>query len=384
MFLDSLRKGRVDAEMSVFLVALLVAVAPPPKPANAAAPAEGRSIMVLSDLGVGPAQGQARDLADAVNQEVRRSLQFAWRDPPAISVDELILALNCSNMDEACLKRAADQLKTDAILFVAARPSPKGPEVVITLVHAKPPRPARVQTAPLSDPASTQARVRQAARALLGPIKPTQIAVASNPAGAQVLMDGNLLGTTPTTVNDVPDGPHALVLKLAGFQDRTVDVNVRAGESQELNVALVPMSDPAAAPTATSTPTAPAAEAPVATAPTNPLQLPLMAAGGGVAALGAAVLLAAVGLLGGGLSSWGAYWAVILLNPGFAVGGTTLRIGSEPTRAGGFATMANAQRFGVLAYVLFFPGIAGAVFATLMLAAGAAVAAVPFALGSGE
>lgn len=362
--------------MTTLLVALLCAAAPVQKPATTPPAESARSVVVLSDLGMGPAQSQARELNDAVNQEVRRSLSYAWKDPPQISIDELILALNCSNMDETCLKRAADNLKTDAVVFVASRAGTAGPEVLLTLVHVRPARPTKTQAVPLKDPVTTVNEVRQAARALLGPVKPTRLAVGSSPAGAEVLLDGKPAGVTPLVLTDIPEGPHALVLRMTGFQNRNVDVVLGAGESQELNVALVASAAPQAAASTTGT-----TETAAAGGGGSAMRTPLMAVGGVVVALGALGALAAAALIVSGLASWGAYWAVILINPGFKLGGTELRIPMEDRRAGGFATMVNAQRFGILTYATFFPGLALGFLALMVIAAGGVVAAVPFITG---
>jgi PEGA domain len=43
------------------------------------------------------------------------------------------------------------------------------------------------------------------------------IEVLSHPQGAQVLLDGNVVGRTPVTIADVPEGPHEVRLEISGF-----------------------------------------------------------------------------------------------------------------------------------------------------------------------
>jgi hypothetical protein len=52
--------------------------------------------------------------------------------------------------------------------------------------------------------------------------------VSSNPAGAQLLVDGKLAGVTPTTLT-LPQGVHTLTLRGTGVEPRTMDVTVSAG-----------------------------------------------------------------------------------------------------------------------------------------------------------
>jgi PEGA domain-containing protein len=54
------------------------------------------------------------------------------------------------------------------------------------------------------------------------------LTVNSNPAGAQLLVDGKLAGTTPTTLT-LPQGAHELTLRGAGTEPRSMSVNVSAG-----------------------------------------------------------------------------------------------------------------------------------------------------------
>jgi hypothetical protein len=54
------------------------------------------------------------------------------------------------------------------------------------------------------------------------------LTVNSNPAGAQLLVDGKLAGVTPTTLT-LPQGTHSLTLRGTGAEPRTMDVTVSAG-----------------------------------------------------------------------------------------------------------------------------------------------------------
>jgi hypothetical protein len=54
------------------------------------------------------------------------------------------------------------------------------------------------------------------------------LSVNSNPAGAQLLVDGKLAGVTPTTLT-LPQGDHTLTLRASGADPRTMTVSVSAG-----------------------------------------------------------------------------------------------------------------------------------------------------------
>jgi hypothetical protein len=56
-----------------------------------------------------------------------------------------------------------------------------------------------------------------------------KLSIVSDPAGAQVIMDGKSSGVTPLKINSLPVGDYALTLKLAGSPDITDTLSVRAG-----------------------------------------------------------------------------------------------------------------------------------------------------------
>lgn len=69
---------------------------------------------------------------------------------------------------------------------------------------------------------------------------PGSIYVTSNPAGAQIWLDGaNKNLTTPDTLENVAEGVHTVTLKLTDYKDTTFSISVSAGQmSVVTNVAL--------------------------------------------------------------------------------------------------------------------------------------------------
>ncbi|MBI3962261.1 MAG: PEGA domain-containing protein [Deinococcus sp.] len=69
------------------------------------------------------------------------------------------------------------------------------------------------------------------------------LSISSNPAGAQVFLNGAFVGTTgfqPLLVNAAP-GRNALRFTLAGFADTTVEINIQAGRTVPVNITLTPV-----------------------------------------------------------------------------------------------------------------------------------------------
>ena len=76
------------------------------------------------------------------------------------------------------------------------------------------------------------------------PITPTpegNVFVSSNPAGAQIWIDGtNTLKTTADTVKNVDEGVHSITLKLEDYRDTTFSISVTGGQTSIVsNVTLV-------------------------------------------------------------------------------------------------------------------------------------------------
>jgi hypothetical protein len=87
-----------------------------------------------------------------------------------------------------------------------------------------------------------------------GPVPVTngQITVRSNPSGANIYLDNAYRGLTPLTLADIPQGNHAVLLKMSGYQDWESSVNVVAGTSNDVSGTLAVSTQPA--PTALAPP----------------------------------------------------------------------------------------------------------------------------------
>ena len=61
--------------------------------------------------------------------------------------------------------------------------------------------------------------------------------VNSNPAGADVLMDGDFVGNSPASLKMAP-GKHTITVKLSGFKDWSREITVQAGSEVQLTANL--------------------------------------------------------------------------------------------------------------------------------------------------
>jgi len=82
------------------------------------------------------------------------------------------------------------------------------------------------------------------------------IGITSEPPGASVYVDNVIKGITPLTLDGVPNGGHAILLRLDGYQDYTDSVIVMA-DARQVNAVLVSKAatpQPVQSPAATGTP----------------------------------------------------------------------------------------------------------------------------------
>jgi hypothetical protein len=76
-----------------------------------------------------------------------------------------------------------------------------------------------------------------------------EIVLTSSPAGANVLLDNVFRGITPLTLADVPDGSHVVMVRMDGYSDQTLTVNVAGTAVTPVIVSLAEI-----VPTATKSP----------------------------------------------------------------------------------------------------------------------------------
>jgi PKD repeat protein len=68
------------------------------------------------------------------------------------------------------------------------------------------------------------------------PSVPGNLTVRSTPAGANVYIDGEKVGTTPVQVQDLKPGSHKLLLTLQGYGDISQTIDVTGGSDREVSV----------------------------------------------------------------------------------------------------------------------------------------------------
>ncbi len=110
--------------------------------------------------------------------------------------------------------------------------------------------PSRITTAPVITTSTTRSGSAQpAATAAPGT---GALSVTTTPAGAQVYLDGVLIGNSPTTSSGLAPGSHTLQMKMSGYQDLSVPVSITAGQTTQYSTSLIAAAAGTPAPVATT------------------------------------------------------------------------------------------------------------------------------------
>jgi hypothetical protein len=122
-------------------------------------------------------------------------------------------------------------------------PAGKTTMLNITLVTA--PASAGTAAPSLQGPRATaSAAATQAAAGTPPPAGTGSLTIRSDPAGANVYLDGEKAGTTPATLRDIPAGTHRLLLTLQGYPDISRTVEIAAGPNPEVSVTFTGKKTP--------------------------------------------------------------------------------------------------------------------------------------------
>jgi len=68
------------------------------------------------------------------------------------------------------------------------------------------------------------------------------LALTSSPAGAQVVLNGKVVGETPVVLNDLPVGSRAIVVRRDGYSPWSASVRVVANQRTTVRATLIPRS----------------------------------------------------------------------------------------------------------------------------------------------
>jgi serine/threonine-protein kinase len=131
----------------------------------------------------------------------------------------------------------------DGALAHAEPPPQPAPAAAAPAEPVAAPAPAVATPAPAVAPAPTPTPVVAAAVAPVAPAptpapaQPVQVAIQSEPPGAEVLLDGVMVGNTPVTVPRPATGTQAVTLRLRDHEETTIQISPQSGSSLSVTLA---------------------------------------------------------------------------------------------------------------------------------------------------
>jgi hypothetical protein len=140
----------------------------------------------------------------------------------------------------------------DCVQFGSRSPAPAALRIIVNSRV-----PVELDHAPVTTPAATPAGTQPAAMTptatvpvpvatevvpvTTAPPATGAIAVSTEPAGAQVWIDGSLRGTSPATIADLTAGSHALRLEREGYQNASFSLLVIGGQTTTFSTPMAPV-----------------------------------------------------------------------------------------------------------------------------------------------
>ena len=203
-----------------------------------------------------PVRTRPRDETDSTSRVISFVLGFA--------LASLIAWLGSIRADRPATAPVTDAVATAGIPVVADTTGEikhsKEPAAVIPSPETPPPVPATVESAPatplpvVSGPVAPATPVKTVPTRV-PPVAPAQprtpssappgyrggLVLNSTPAGAEVVVNGKVVGQTPVVLNDLPVGSRALIVRRDGYSPWSTSVRIVANQRTTVQATLSPV-----------------------------------------------------------------------------------------------------------------------------------------------
>lgn len=138
------------------------------------------------------------------------------------------------------IKKEPDVPAPMPVAAISARSAPAAPATPTRAATPLPPAPTPANAA-AGRTAEAVAPSSRTARTSLGGYR-GGLALTSSPAGAQVVLNGKVVGETPVVLNDLPVGSRAVVVRRDGYSPWSASVRVIANQRTTVRATLTPQS----------------------------------------------------------------------------------------------------------------------------------------------
>lgn len=202
---------------------------------------EPRTSAAIFNLNADPAHRElAATLVTTVVETLKASPRYAGVAHVSMEVTEVSLLLNCSNESRACLRSIAGEVGARLLVFGELRSQKNELQLQLTVFDAG--RGEVLSQFSKTVPMSTERPFTDDVIAFLGAehTAESRVQVGSSVVGAEVAIDGRVVGVAPMERKGLAPGPHTVRVRHPDYDDWETTFDVQPGGSYELWAQLAP------------------------------------------------------------------------------------------------------------------------------------------------
>jgi len=183
-----------------------------------------------------------------LSEEIERAISAVGRkaEGSALKLDELMLAVECSEMSVACLQKIGVNLEADGLILAEVGGTEESPTLTLRWFDVKTGGDAGRATTPLPhDKDSRATSLRKAVRALFGIKEPTVareltggLKITATVPYVEILLDGQARGTAPLELRNLPARRYEVEAKLSGYSTWRGAVEVKPDEMTRFEIEM--------------------------------------------------------------------------------------------------------------------------------------------------
>jgi hypothetical protein len=213
------------------------------------APAAAQAQQAAPPLVLLPLQGPE---SDTLTGELEQALGKVGRkvQRAALALDELMLAVECTEKSVACLQKIGGNLQAQRLVLGEVRKTATGLHLSLRCFDVATGGDAGTAEADLPQPVAQRAEaIAGAVRKLLGikpaPRRPQEatggLVITATVPTVEILLDGQSRGTTPLELRNLPVGRYRIEARVAEHVTWTGDAEVKRDQMTRLEIELEPL-----------------------------------------------------------------------------------------------------------------------------------------------
>lgn len=207
-----------------------------------------QSVAVMDVEGKGLDSTTTSTLTSIVRNEVQQTMSSSVVNKSSVNLSESVVLLGCNSRSNACLNQLADQLDTQRLVITRLdKEGPKTYRLKVELFDKKKDAIThRLQKVIKNDDFLVSVRVETQTffQDIVAKAQAATLKVSSNVRGAQVLVDGEVIGQTPLLREGIAPGAHTIEVRSEGFTSWTAKVDMEPKGRTLFNVELKPLPKP--------------------------------------------------------------------------------------------------------------------------------------------